>query len=56
MREKWDDWMFDGEGIVDGAANKPTQNLLWNGLQMSTTNIFSNTGQNAWQKKEFEWF
>ena len=24
MREKWEDWMLDGEGMVNGAAKEPT--------------------------------
>ena len=28
MQEKWEDWMLEGEGIVDGAAKGPTQKLV----------------------------
>jgi hypothetical protein len=28
MHEKWEDWMLEGEGIVDDAAKEPTRKLV----------------------------
>jgi hypothetical protein len=36
MQQKWEDWMLEGKGIVNGAANEPTRKLLQNGLYRFT--------------------
>ena len=28
MRDKWEDWMIEGDGIVDGAAKEPSRKLV----------------------------
>jgi hypothetical protein len=28
MQEKWEDWMLEGEGIVNGAAKEPSRKLF----------------------------
>ena len=51
MREKWEDWMLQGEGIVDGAAKEPIQKLVAEWIVYVYNNISSDTGRNAWRKK-----
>ena len=47
MREKWEDWMLQGEGIVDGAAKEPTRKLVAEWIVGVYNNISCDTGQNA---------
>ena len=28
VREKWEDWMIEGDGVVDGAAKEPSRKLV----------------------------
>ena len=28
MREKWEDWMLEGDGIINGAAKEPSCQLV----------------------------
>jgi hypothetical protein len=37
MRDKWDDWMIEGDGIVDGATKELSRNWWLNKSWMSTT-------------------
>jgi hypothetical protein len=56
MREKWEDWMLEGEGIVDGVAKEPTRKLVAEWLVSVYTNMSGQTVRNAWMKKGYEWF
>jgi hypothetical protein len=28
MMEQWEDWMYDGGGVVEGVANTPSRKLV----------------------------
>lgn len=56
MREKWEDWMLDGDGLVNGAAKEPTRKIVAEWVLEAYNSIPNQTAKNAWLKKEFEWF
>ena len=56
MREKWEDWMMDGEGIVNGIAKEPSRKMVAEWLLDVYKGIPHETGRNAWMKKGYEWF
>ena len=56
MREKWEDWMLDGEGMVNGAAKEPTQKIMAEWVLEVYNTIPGQTARNAWMKKDYEWF
>jgi hypothetical protein len=56
MREKWEDWMLDGEGMVNGAAKEPTQKIMAEWVLEVYNTIPSQTARNTWMKKDYEWF
>jgi hypothetical protein len=56
MREKWEDWMLDGDGLVNGAAKEPTRKVVAEWVLEAYNSIPNQTAKNAWLKKEFEWF
>ena len=55
LREKWENWMVDGEGIVDGQAMEPSQQMIAEWLVEVYNNIPEEMGQNAWKKRGYEW-
>jgi hypothetical protein len=56
MREKWEDWMLDGDGLVNGAAKEPTRKIVAEWVLEAYNSIPNQTAKHAWLKKEFEWF
>ena len=56
MRDQWEDWMIEREGIVDGAAMEPPRKLVAEWVLDVYNNFPVQTARNAWMKKEFEWF
>ena len=48
MREKWEDWMLKGEGIIDEAAKELSWKLIVEWLINVYHNISRETVQNAW--------
>ena len=56
MREKWEDWMLEGDGIVNGVAKEPSRKQVVEWLLDVCNNIPKETGRNAWRKKGYEWF
>lgn len=56
MREKWEDWMLEGDGIVDGVAKEPSRKLVAEWLVDVYTNMDAKTVRNAWMRNGFEWF
>ncbi len=56
MHEKWEDWMLEGDGIVDGVAKEPSRKLVAEWLVDVYTNMDAKTVRNAWMKHGFEWF
>ena len=56
MREKWENWMVMGEGIVNGAAKEPTRQLVAEWVVEVYKNLPAQTVRNAWMKTGFEWY
>ena len=56
MSKKWEDWMTDGEGIVDGVAKEPSHKVVAEWLAETYTTMPETIGRNAWMKTGFEWF
>jgi hypothetical protein len=56
MREKWEDWMIDGEGIVNGVAKEPSRKMVSEWLLDVYKEIPRETARNAWMKRGYEWF
>jgi hypothetical protein len=54
--EKWEDWMTDGEGIVDGVVKKPSRKAVAEWLVDTYTTMPDTIGRNAWMNSGFEWF
>ena len=54
MRKKWEDWMLDGKGTVDGAAKEPSCQLVAEWLVAVYSGITGQKGRNAWMKTGFE--
>ena len=56
LREKWEDWMTDGEGIEDGVAKEPSHKMVAEWLVEAYTTMPEVIGKNAWMKDGFKWF
>jgi hypothetical protein len=56
MREKWENWMIAGDGIVDGVAKEPSRQLVAEWVVDVYMNLPAQTVRNAWMKSGFEWF
>jgi len=56
MREKWENWIVAGDGIVNGIAKEPSQKLVAEWLIDVYTNFPGQTVRNAWMKTGFEGF
>jgi len=56
MRKKWEDWISDDLGIVDGAAKDPSHQLVAEWIVAVYSNILGQTGRHSWMKTGFEWF
>lgn len=56
IRDKWEDWMIEGEGIVDGAAKEPSRRLVAEWVLDVYNNFPNQIARNAWMKKGYEWF
>jgi hypothetical protein len=56
MSEKWEDWMLDGEGIVNGVPKEPSRKMVAEWLLDVHKNISRKIAMNAWMKKGCEWF
>jgi hypothetical protein len=56
LREKWEEWMTEGEGIVNGKAREPTRKMVANWLMAVYSNLPVEIGKNSWKKAGFEWF
>ena len=53
---KWEDWMIDGEGIIDGIAKEPTRKMVAEWLEEVYSTMPEVIGRSAWMKMGFEWF
>ena len=56
MRDKWEDWMIEGEGIVDGAAKESSRKLVAEWVLEVYNNVPAHIARNAWMKRGHEWF
>ena len=56
LRDRWEQWMVDGEGIVDGQAKEPSRKVVAEWLIDVYENIPETIGRNAWKKEGYEWF
>ena len=56
LRDRWEQWMVDGEGIVDGQAKEPSRKVVAEWLIDVYENIPETIGMNAWKKEGYEWF
>jgi hypothetical protein len=56
MREKWEGWMLDGLGIVDGTAKEPSRRFVAEWLVEVYASVLPQIGRNALIKNGFEWF
>ena len=55
MPEKLENWMLEGEGIVEGAAKEPSWKLVAKWLVDVYTSIPGQTVRNSWMRTGFEW-
>ena len=56
LRVKWEEWMVDGDGIVNGQAKQPSCKMVADWLMQVYNNIPETIGINAWKKEVYEWF
>jgi hypothetical protein len=56
LRDLWEQWMTEGEGVVDGRAREPSRKVVAEWLVEVYTNLPKEIGENAWKKTGFEWF
>lgn len=56
MRAKWEVWMTDGDGIINGVAKEPSRKQVAEWLVDAYNNIPETVGQNAWLKTNYKWF
>jgi hypothetical protein len=47
MREKWEDWMIDGGGLVNGVAKEPSRKMVAEWILDVYNNIQGQTARNA---------
>jgi len=52
--EKWEDWIMEGEGIIDEKAKERTLKMAVEWLVEVYTNIPEEIGKNSWKKMCFE--
>ena len=51
VKEKWEDWMIEGEGIIDGAAKEPSRKLVAEWVLEVYSNFPVQTARKAWMKR-----
>ena len=56
MKIKWEDWMIEGDGIVDYAAKEPSRRLVTKWILDVYKNIPGQTARNAWMKVDMNDF
>jgi len=56
MSAKWEAWMMDGDGTVNGVAKEPSHTLMSEWLVDAYSNIPEAVGCNAWLKTNYAWF
>ena len=48
--------MLEGEGIINGVANKPTRKLVAEWVVSVYSSVQPKTVRNTWTKKRYKWF
>ena len=56
MRDKWEDWMIEGEGIVNGATKEPSRKLVAERVLDVYNNFPVQNARNELMKEGYEWF
>jgi hypothetical protein len=56
MQARWEAWMTDGDGIVDGVAREPSRKQITEWLVDAYENIPQDVGRHAWEKTNYAWF
>ena len=56
IRGKWEEWMLDGDGLLNGVAKEPSRKMVAEWLLDVYKNFAGQTARNAWMKKGYEWF
>ena len=55
LHQKWEDWMMEGDGIVDGVAKEPSCKMMVEWVLQVYESIPEAIGRNAWKKQGYEW-
>ncbi len=55
LRQKWEDWMMEGKGIVDGVAKEPSRKLVAEWIIEVYDDIPEDIGRNAWKRRGYKW-
>ncbi len=55
LRGLWEEWMVNGDGILEGKAKEPSRKLIAEWVVEVYNNIPAETGRNAWKKRGYEW-
>jgi hypothetical protein len=55
LRQKWEDWMMEGDRIVDGVAKEPSHKMVAEWIVQVYESIPEAIGRNAWKKQVYEW-
>jgi hypothetical protein len=55
--EKWEDWMMEGDGIVDGMAKEPSHKMVVEWLVQAQVykSIPEEIRRKVWKKKGYKW-
>lgn len=56
MHSRWEVWMTDGGGIIDGIAKEPSRKQVAEWLVDAYMNIPEEIARNAWLKTDYTWF
>ncbi len=56
LREKWEQWMTEGEGVTDGKAREPSRQMVAEWLVDVYSKLPVEIGNNSWKKAGFKWF
>jgi hypothetical protein len=56
MRNKWEDWMIEGDGLVNSVAKEPSRRFVAEWILDVYKNIPCQTARNARMKSVYEWF
>ena len=56
LQEKWDDWILEGDSIVNGAEKEPSWQLVAEWIVHDYESIPTQAVRNPWMKKGYELF